>query len=478
MGKIVRLFFIFLLLISALVSGSLKEEIEGNLSKIPYSSKKELIRANNALKNLYIKAIISEDEYLQKKALEGIIKSSKILHFSYDRYQKAYEKLTGRKFENIKKIKNKVSNTQDFKVSKIRNISFTQYSLTIRFDRALKRDDFKIYNLNSKKRFIKVVDLKSNLFFTPPKLKLKGVDRVKIAQNRKNLVRVVFDNKSSFKLDSKISGDKLILTLNSNHKKISNIPKIVKKTAVKPKKTTSNVSILTRKLNSYYKNKVVVIDPGHGGKDSGAIGYQHKEEKKAVLEIAKKVAKELKKRGFKVYLTRSRDVFISLRERTKFANKKMADIFISIHANAAPGKSSYLSMKGVETYFLSPARSSRAKNVAALENKSDMVAMDYFSKEIFLNFYNRERIIASNKLAIDVQAGILKNLRRRYKVVDGGVREGPFWVLVGAQMPSILIEVGYITNPTDAKRLFNPFFQNILAKGIADGVESYFLKNR
>ncbi len=476
MGKIVRLFFLFLLLISALVSGSLKEEIEGNLSKIPYSSKKELIRANNALKNLYIKAIISEDEYLQKKALEGIIRSSKILHFSYDRYQKAYEKLTGRKFENIKKAKNRVSSSQSFKVSKIRNISFDKYSLSIRFDRILKRDDFKIYDLNSKKRFIKVIDLKSNLFFIPPKVKLKGVDRVKIAQNRKNLVRVVFESKSPFKIDFKIAGDKLVLTLNSNHKNSSS--KSVKKSAHRIEKKKSKDSFSIKKVNSYYKNKIVVIDPGHGGKDSGAIGYQHKEEKKAVLEIAKKAAKELKRRGFKVYLTRDRDVFIPLRERTKIANKKMADIFISIHANAAPGKSSYLSMKGVETYFLSPARSSRAKNVAALENQSDMVEMDYFSKEIFLNFYNRERIIASNKLAIDVQAGILKNLRRRYKVVDGGVREGPFWVLVGAQMPSILIEVGYITNPTDAKRLFNPFFQNILAKGIADGVESYFLKNR
>ncbi len=475
MGKIVRFFFLLLFLISSLISGNLREEIEGNLSKIPYSSKKELIRANNALKNLYIKAIISEDEYLQKKALEGIIKSSKILHFSYDRYQKAYEKLTGKKFESVKAKDKKSSNNLKFKTSKIRNISFDKYSLTIRFDRVLRKDDFRIYNLNSKNRFIKVIDLKSNLFFIPPKVKLKGVDRVRIAQNRKNLVRIVFEKKSPFKIDSKTVGDKLILTLNQNHKSFSK-SKNIKKTV--NRQSTISPIVKVKRVNSYYKNRVIVIDPGHGGKDSGAIGYQHREEKKAVLEIAKKVAKELKRRGFKVYLTRDRDIFIPLRDRTKFANKKMADIFISIHANAAPGKSSYLSMKGVETYFLSPARSSRAKNVAALENQSDMVAMDYFSKEIFLNFYNRERIIASNKLAIDVQAGILKNLRKRYKVVDGGVREGPFWVLVGAQMPSILIEVGYITNPTDAKRLFNPFFQNILAKGIADGVESYFLKNR
>ena len=464
-------FFLFVLSFAVvLMAGDLGSEIEKNLAKIPYSSKKELIKANNSLKNLYIKAIIEEDNDLQKKALIGIIKSSKILGFPYERYQRAYEKLTGRVYKESLKDKFVSKKKTDYKISKIRNISFDKNSITIRFDRPIRESDIKIYDLNRNRKFIKVIDIKTNLFFIPPKISIPSLKRVKIAQNRKDLVRVVLESKKRIKLNYSFKDDKIILNFSNSKTPLSN------------KKAKSNTKINTSAFSSFskfYSTKIVVIDPGHGGKDSGAIGYQGKEEKRAVLSIAKKVAKELKRRGFKVYLTRDRDIFINLRERTKIANRKMADIFVSIHANAAPNKKSYLSMKGIETYFLSPARSERAKNAAALENKSDMAAMDYFSKEIFLNFYNRERIIASNKLAIDVQAGILKNLRKKYRgVVDGGVREGPFWVLVGAQMPSILIEVGYITNPTDAKRLFNPFFQKILAKGIADGIESYFLKNR
>jgi len=104
--------------------------------------------------------------------------------------------------------------------------------------------------------------------------------------------------------------------------------------------------------------------------------------------------------------------------------------------------------------------------------------MDILSKNTLLNFLNREKIIQSNKLAIDIQANILKSLRAKYKdIKDGGVRPAPFWELVGAGMPAVLVEVGYITNPTEAQRLFNPFYQNRIAKGLADGVESYFLKN-
>lgn len=134
-------------------------------------------------------------------------------------------------------------------------------------------------------------------------------------------------------------------------------------------------------------------------------------------------------------------------------------------------------MKGLETFFLSPARSERSKNVAALENKSDIDEMNHFSKQTYLNFLNREKIIASNKMALDVQQGMLSSLRTKYTITDGGVREAPFWVLVGAQMPSILIETGYITNPTDAQNMVNPTYQDLLVKGIAGGVDSYFYKN-
>ena len=229
----------------------------------------------------------------------------------------------------------------------------------------------------------------------------------------------------------------------------------------------------TKKTTSA-KGKVVVLDAGHGGDDPGAINGSLKE-KNIVLSIAQKAGKELQGRGYKVYYTRSKDKFINLRDRTKYANDKAADLFISIHANAAPSKTKAATMRGIETFFLSPARSERSKNAAALENKSDIEEMNYFSKQTFLNFLNREKIIASNKLAIDVQREVLARAKSvSSKASDGGVREAPFWVLVGALMPAVLLEVGYITHPSEGDRINNSKYQDALAKGLADGIDVYF----
>jgi len=222
------------------------------------------------------------------------------------------------------------------------------------------------------------------------------------------------------------------------------------------------------------KGKVIVLDAGHGGDDPGAINGSLKE-KNIVLSIAQKAGKELQGRGYKVYYTRSKDKFINLRDRTKYANDKAADLFISIHANAAPNKTKAATMHGIETFFLSPARSERSKNAAALENKSDIEEMNYFSKQTFLNFLNREKIIASNKLAIDVQREVLVRAKSvSSKASDGGVREAPFWVLVGALMPAVLLEVGYITHPDEGELINNSKYQDALAKGLADGIDVYF----
>ena len=225
--------------------------------------------------------------------------------------------------------------------------------------------------------------------------------------------------------------------------------------------------------------KTIVIDAGHGGKDAGAVGSGRNYEKNIVLAVAKYLKKELNKMGFKVYLTRSRDKFVELNDRTHFANVKNADIFISLHANAVP-KSKAKYVHGVETYFLSPARSARAKRVAALENKGDMDKMSWGSKNSLLTILNQSKITASNKIAIDIQRNMLYKLRAIYgksAIKDGGVREGPFWVLVGAQMPSILIEVGYISHPKEGRRIKTTKYQKNIAVGIAEGVKSYFIKN-
>ncbi|OLR50798.1 N-acetylmuramoyl-L-alanine amidase [Helicobacter pylori] len=253
-----------------------------------------------------------------------------------------------------------------------------------------------------------------------------------------------------------------------------------------PKKEAENESknqvFIAEKNDTFIKNKrkkhkKIVLDAGHGGKDCGAMSANLVCEKDIVLEVVKFLHKELKKRGYSVLLTRDKDIYIDLVARTELANKKSADLFISVHANSIP-KRSISNAHGIETYFLSTARSERARKVAEQENKDNVNLMDYFSKSLLLNSLNTQRLIVSNKLAIDVQYGMLQSIRKNYPdVVDGGVREGPFWVLAGALMPSILIEIGYNSHAIESKRIQSKPYQKILAKGIADGIDSFFSKN-
>jgi len=221
----------------------------------------------------------------------------------------------------------------------------------------------------------------------------------------------------------------------------------------------------------------VVIDPGHGGHDSGAVGA-HKMEKTLVLQIAKRVRRHLLSMGFRVIMTRSSDRFVKLGRRTRYANKKHGDLFVSIHANSVSGvKNRY--RHGVETYFLQTTRSARAKRVAARENSVVLRKSDRLSKNVILNaVMTGPKIVLSNKLAIDIQKHILGNLRTKYRgVKDGGVRPAPFWVLVGAEMPAVLVETGYISNTKERQRLFSSRYQDLLARGIAEGIANY-LSNR
>ena len=177
-------------------------------------------------------------------------------------------------------------------------------------------------------------------------------------------------------------------------------------------------------------------------------------------------------------MTRTNDTFIELKDRTKFANNKEADLFISVHANSIPKTSDPNGAQGIETYFLSPTRSERSMRVAALENSEEMEEMGQYGKLSFLSFLNKEKIIASNKLAIDLQKGMLGNLRKQFPYVhDNGVREAPFWVLVGAQMPAVLLEVGYISHPDESARIADEKYQRWMVDGLLEGVSRYFANN-
>jgi N-acetylmuramoyl-L-alanine amidase len=248
-----------------------------------------------------------------------------------------------------------------------------------------------------------------------------------------------------------------------------------KKQKKRIKKHKKSAKLITPHIKKPKKRYTIVVDPGHGGKDSGALGGSRRYmEKTVVLQIAKKVRSHLKALGFRVYMTRNSNRFVKLGVRTRYANRKHADAFVSIHANAVAGNRKYTA-EGLETYYLQVSRSARSKRVAARENSVVLHAKDKISKNVILNLMTGPKIVMSNKLAIDVQRGMLRNLRRKFKgVKDNGVRPAPFWVLVGAQMPSVLVETGYITHPKEKKRIFNPRYQERIAKGIAEGISNYF----
>jgi len=473
MAKIVKILFLLIFACSSVFGASqYTKELLSYDKKIVTSNDDELLRVHHALKSIYIHSIVNNDNILKKEALKRLVKTSDILRLDSSGYAKELEtlqKTTLKKKPIVKKKKKSVVKKQLVATQKTGNHSkylpnlkaiFNEEGrLVLRFDKKITTKEVKSFQLKSKSSFREVFDIKAVIPFVPHIKVPKELKDLRIAQYNSKTIRVVFQRGSILKSNIIVKGTKVEIIYSLKKK----IPKKIKIEKSYDKFTKSLLS-----------NKIIVIDAGHGGKDGGAVGTRTKYEKNVVLQIALRTGKMLQKRGYIVYYTRTKDKFIKLRNRTKYANKKGADLFLSIHANASNKKS----LHGVETFFLSPARSKRSKNVAALENKSDIKEMDYFSKQTFLNVFNREKIISANKLALDVQQGMLNRLKSKYSGIrDGGVREAPFWVLVGAQMPAILIETGYISNKTERKRIFNSHYQNLMAKGIADGIDSYFIKS-
>jgi len=214
--------------------------------------------------------------------------------------------------------------------------------------------------------------------------------------------------------------------------------------------------------------KRVVIDPGHGGKDPGAQ-WKGMQEKTLVMDIAQRVAAKLRKMlGAEVLLTRQGDTYLDLEERTAFANTKDADIFVSIHANAAASHR----LNGIETYFLNLASDEESMRVAARENATttrSISDLQVILNDLMLN----SKINESNHLARAVHGELLKQAGHKAKVNDLEVKQAPFYVLIGARMPAVLVEVGFITNPQEHRRLGNKAYREAVAQGIADGIVRY-----
>ena len=214
----------------------------------------------------------------------------------------------------------------------------------------------------------------------------------------------------------------------------------------------------------------IVIDAGHGGHDPGSIGPGGLQEKELVLDVALRLAKRVREElGAEVLLTRPGDVFIPLEERTAIANSKGADLFLSIHANSSRSTRS----RGVETYFLNFAADPHAEAVAARENaisSGTLKDLQHLVKAITLN----SKIDESRDFASSVQESVLANLRQQDpRLPDRGVRTAPFYVLIGANMPSVLAEIAFISHPDEEKRLRDGEFRQRIAEGLLAGVRTY-----
>jgi len=219
------------------------------------------------------------------------------------------------------------------------------------------------------------------------------------------------------------------------------------------------------------KARRIVLDPGHGGKDPGALGAIHGVyEKDIVLSISRRLAERIRNElGWEVILTRSTDVFITLQERTETANNKKADLFISLHTNSASSKTA----SGIETYYLNTTKDQDAIRVAAIENATSQEAVS--DLQLILNDLMRTaKVTESSRLASMIQGSLISNLSQKYdRIISRGVKQAPFYVLVGAHMPAVLLELSFISNLEECQRLITAEYQETICDALIEALSKY-----
>ena len=214
--------------------------------------------------------------------------------------------------------------------------------------------------------------------------------------------------------------------------------------------------------------KTIVIDPGHGGKDPGALGRGTLQEKAIVLSISEKLRKILTQKGYTVLMTRDTNRYIPLKQRTAFATQHKADLFLSIHANASERSKA----KGIETYYLSVTSTDKAsEDIAARENADSGYSIQEL-ETLLKGIIQESKSEDSKRLAKHVQ----QTLVQATGAIDRGVKHARFVVLIGTNVPAILIETGFISNPTEGQKLTTPAYQHKIATAIAQGIEKFLGK--
>ena len=239
------------------------------------------------------------------------------------------------------------------------------------------------------------------------------------------------------------------------------------------KKTTLNPSkkIDLRTEKQKWEFKTIVIDAGHGGKDPGAVGYRGTKEKDIALDVAKRLEKKLSKNlNVKIVMTRDEDIFLRLSERTRIANENNGSLFISIHTNAAEDRRA----SGFETFLIGPNKNEAAVRVAARENA--VLELEGISGQKLTNEDLIKATIAQSAFASKSEqfaSMVQGEIKKRVQSKDRGVKQAGFYVLMGASMPNVLVELGFISNPSEEKKLRSPQYRDQLATAIYRAVEQY-----
>lgn len=376
------------------------------------------------------------------------------------------------------------------KITKIRHWSTDNYTRVVihvneemPFESKFLREDPKIQKPPRLYVDIKNTKIDNEMYIEPI---TKGLlEQIKFGRNTSDISRVVLYIKSfeDYKVFSLTNPYRIVMDIQGQGADPYKIfAKDGKKTEENPdpsgimgrsiKNPPSHVDSLRQALG--LKIGTVVIDPGHGGHDPGAIGPSGLKEKDINLKIAKELKEKLEKDGKsigirKVHLTRTTDKFIPLEERTAIARKLKADLFISIHCNASRDKRAH----GLETYILSFTNDQRSLEVAARENATTTKRVSDL-KDIIQKYLLNSKIEESEKFAKYVQNSVYSKVSSNYKPFNNkGVKKAPFIVLIGADIPSILVETSFISNPTEEKRLNTSKYREKIAEGIFSGIKQY-----
>jgi N-acetylmuramoyl-L-alanine amidase len=303
------------------------------------------------------------------------------------------------------------------------------------------------------------------------------VRQVRIGQYSADVVRVVLDlqNRTAhnafmvadpYRLIIDVAGERNAGSSDNSGRRANKEP-----ATRKPPHTTNNMGALTAVPNGLRK---VVLDPGHGGKDPGASGPGGIAEKEIVLSIAKKLAVKLKtEMGTEVVLTRKDDRFVPLEDRTLLANSEDADLFISLHVNASPNADA----RGIETYYLDNTTDEAAIRLAARENatsRKNISDLQFILSDMMQNMKLEDSITLAHRLQTALVSGMSKFMG---DVKDLGVKKALFHVLVGARMPSVLVEMFFITNKNESRAMADANYQDAIVEALFEGIQKYAQSN-